>query len=361
MHPPVSDPTAPAAPTPFEALADRWLAPYLVDARDVVFTRLLARGAAQLLPLTIALYALPTPWLLAAGLPYLVFLFVGFGGPVILGLHAVTHRPLFKRPYRRFTPLLTHVMPIFLGLPPFAYHAHHVQMHHTAGNSEDDLSGTAQYQRDNPLHFLHYWARFTFFGYFHLASWLIRAGKGSQLPKILGGDLAVFTVMGLLTWWNPLATTIAFWIPFALLRFFLMAGNWTEHAFVDVDAPDDSWRNSTNLLNTPYNHRAYNAGYHLIHHLVPGLHWADAPAAYQKRLGDLAAHDSIAFDGIRNNQAIWWRLMRKDYGYLADHLVDAGGRRPTREAKIAFLKERTQRTTGQRKGLVERRERREVA
>ena len=53
-------------------------------------------------------------------MPYLAYLFIRFGGPVVLGLHAITHRPLFKRPYRGFTRLFTLVMPVFVGLPAFA-------------------------------------------------------------------------------------------------------------------------------------------------------------------------------------------------------------------------------------------------
>ena len=357
----ITDPVGPPPPTRFEAWSDGWATPYLVDPRDVVFTRLMARGITQLLPFTVALYFLPTAWVIALAVPYLAYLFIRFGGPVILGLHAITHRPLFKRPYRRWTKLFTHVMPTFMGLPAFAYHSHHVRMHHTMENSEDDLSSTAAYRRDSFPDFLHYWARFTFLGYFHLSSWLIRGDKRELVAPIILGDLAIYLLMGVLTWIHPAATIVAFWIPFTMLRFFLMAGNWTEHAFVDVDAPANPWRNSTNLMNTPYNHRAYNAGYHLIHHLVPGIHWADTVAAFEKRLPQLTENDSIVFDGIRNNQQIWWRLMRGDYGYLADHLVDLGDRRPSREEKIAFLKERTQRTVGTRKGLFERRERQAMA
>lgn len=357
----ITDPTTPAEPSAFERWVDARATPYLVDKRDVVFTRLVANIVTQLMPLTLLMFLVPTVWALALAVPYVAYLFIRFGGPVVLGLHAVTHRPLFKKRYRRLDVLMTHVVPVFFGLPPFAYRSHHVRMHHTEENSEDDLSGTGAYQRDNIWHFLHYWARFTFFGYWHLASWLIRGGKGELARNMLLGDLAIYALMGVLTFLNPVATAIVFWIPFAMLRFFLMAGNWTEHAFVDVDNPTDAYSNSTNLLNTPYNHRAYNAGYHMIHHVVPGLHWADTVPYFRKNLDMLVAHDAILFDGIRNNQQIWWRLMRHDYGYLADHLLDLDGRRPTREAKIAFLQSRVKPTVGVRKGLVERRERGVVA
>ncbi|MEQ1566550.1 MAG: fatty acid desaturase [Myxococcota bacterium] len=352
--PPLTDPLAPAAPQGLDAWVDRLALPWLVDSRDVVFTRLLARVATQIFPLALAMYLVPT-WLVAvAAVPYLAFLFVRFGGRVMLALHAVSHRPLFSKRHRGFDRVFTHLLPMFWGLPPFAYRSHHVVMHHTENNGADDLSSTLSYQRDSPRAFFHYWLRFALFGYFHMGSWLARRGDPAAFVRLMAGDLVVYAAVGGLLWLNPAATTVVFLLPFALMRVFMMVGTWSEHAFVDVDAPTNSYRNSTCLLNTPYNHNAYNAGYHLIHHLRPGLHWAETVQYFEAHLPKLVAEDAIVFDGVQNNQQIWWKLMWQDYGYLADRLVDIGGRRPTREAKIAFLQERARRTRGPRKGLLER-------
>lgn len=352
--PPITDPTAPAAPGALDRLVDAWSRDRLVDPRDVVFPRLLARVALQVAPLTVALYLVPTWAVAVAAVPYLAWVFGRFGGPVMLTLHAVTHRPLFSRRLRGLDRVFTHVLPLFLGLPPFAYRAHHVMMHHTENNGVDDLSGTIAYERDNLRHFAHYWLRFALFGYFHMQSWLDRRQKPGVFLRLAVGDLACIAAVGALFWLNPAATAVVFLIPFCLMRVFMMIGTWTEHAFVDVDAPTNSYRNSTCLLNTSYNHNAQNSGYHLIHHLKPGLHWADTVGTFEKHLPRMVAEDAIVFSGVQNNQQIWWRLMRHDYGFLADRLVDIGGRRPTREEKIAFLQERVRRTAGRRKGLLER-------
>jgi fatty acid desaturase len=354
--PTLTDPTAPPPARVLDAWSDRLCLPFLVDDRDVVFTRLVTRVVTQLLPLSIGMFLLPGTWVAVLAVPYLVYLFARFGGPTVLALHAVTHRPLFRKRHRRWDRLVTHLLPLFFGFPPFAYRSHHVLMHHKMENGRDDLSSTAAYRRDSPLHFLHYWARFTFFGYFHLITWLLRRGRSEVLWALVLGDLATHAVMLGLLYVNPPAALVVCWIPYLLLRFFLMAGNWSEHAFVDAENPSDPFRNSTNLLNTPYNHRSYNAGYHLVHHLVPGLHWADTPQYFRKHLPRLVDRDTIVFDGIRNNQEIWWCLMRGDYGHLADHLLDLGDRRPTREEKIGFLRDRVRGRAGDVKGLVTRTE-----
>ena len=69
------------------------------------------------------------------------------------------------------------------------------------------------------------------------------------------------------------------------------------------------------------------------------------------RLGE--PHDAIVFDGLGNNQTVWWCLMTKNYGKLADHLVRYPGDTRTREELIEMLKSRTQRTVGRKKGVFE--------
>lgn len=354
--PMLTDPRRPARAGWLDRLSDRCFSGFLNDPRDVVFTRTMTEVAIKLVPFTVALFLLPT-WVLPVYAPiYLAHLFVNFGGRIILGLHAVTHRPLFHRRYRWADRVWTHVLPVLVGLSPFAYYAHHRMMHHRENVSESDLSGTAEYRRDSPLHFAHYLARFAFAGYFHLTSWLVRRDRRKVAAKVLVTSALFYAAVGFGLILAPVPTLVAFVIPYVLLRFFLMAGNWSEHAFVDVQAPTDSYRNSTCLLNTRYNHRAYNAGYHLIHHIVPGLHWAEHPAYVEANVQALADHDAILFDGVSSNQQIWWRLMIGDYRYLAERLVDLGGRRPTLEAKIAFLRSRVRGVRGSRKGMLERRE-----
>jgi hypothetical protein len=348
----ITDPRAPRDPSAYEAFLDRLALPYLKDPRDVVFTRLAGRIVARVWPFALLLYVLPYWAVGLLAIPYIAHLFASFGGPMVLMLHCVTHRPIFKRA-KFMDKFITHVLPPFFGMTPGAYHSHHVLMHHVENCSEDDVSGTAFYQRDNPLHFLHYWARFTFLGYYHMTSWLWRRGKTKALRSMILVELLAFGTIGALLWLNPAATTVVFVIPWMMLRYFLMAGNWTEHAFIDVADPTNDWKNSTCLVNTRYNHNCFNSGYHLMHHRSPGLHWSENVDFFKKNLDKLTAEDSIVFNGVVNNQQIWWKLMMKDYGFLADHLVDLGNRRPTREAKIAFLKERVQKPTGPWKGLFE--------
>lgn len=354
--PALTDPRAPAAPGPLHRLSDRVFGRWLKDSRDVVFTRTATDILLFLVPFTLALYLVPTWALIVLGPLYLVHLFVNYAARITLTLHAVTHRPAFKRGLRRADHLFTTFFPALIGMPTFAYVAHHKVMHHNENVSESDLSGTAEYQRDNLLHFLHYWARFALLGYFHMTSWLLRRDMRPQAVRMIVGTVLGYTTIGVLLYLAPWPTLIAFVIPYLLMRYFLMAGNWSEHAFVDVDAPTNSMRNSVCLLNTGFNHRTANAGYHLVHHVTPGLHWSEHPAWLEAHVDELAANGAILFDGVRSNQQVWWKLMTGDYRFLAERMVDLSGRTRTVEERIALLKSRVQRRRGTMKGLFERRE-----
>lgn len=353
----ILDATTPPDPTAFDSWIDRLTKDKLVDARDVIFTRNAAHLLAVVLPMTTLIFLAP-PWLsFAIGVVYIPWLMKRWAGPYVLMVHAVTHRPLFKKRLRGLDAVITMGLAPFFGIPPTAYHPHHVLMHHKENNGPHDLSATYGYRRDRFVDFLHYWFRFAAFGHFHLASWLVRSENWSSLWRFVVGELLYLVALLGLLWLDPVAAAVVFVTPYVLLRFFLMAGNWAQHAFVDVDEPTNSYRNSTCLLNTRYNRRCYNDGYHIVHHRKPGLHWAEMPQAFLDDLPAYVRNDAIVFDGVTDNQQIWWRLMTGDYGFLADRLVDLGGPKRSRDEKIAFLQGRVQRVGEARRGLFERRER----
>ena len=47
---------------------------------------------------------------------------------------------------------------------------------------------------------------------------------------------------------NPKAATWVFLLPFAILRFALMVGNWGQHALVDETDPNFDFRTSITMI-----------------------------------------------------------------------------------------------------------------
>ncbi|MEZ4240154.1 MAG: fatty acid desaturase [Myxococcota bacterium] len=329
------------------------LALHLVrDERDLPLLRLGVLAILILGPGMAIMYALPTSWTLALTPVWLAVVFLGFGGRYLLMVHAVIHRPLFRPELRWLEHLFPSIVAIPFGCTPNSFYTHHVGMHHAEGNMEDDHSSTLGYRRDSFPQFVHYWARFFFFGYLHVPRYFkIRERRKLYLQLVMGEyTWGLLVLVGLYFDWA--ATFVTLVLPFCLIRWFMMCGNFAQHAFVDVDHADDPYRNSTVLLNTTYNRKCWNDGYHIVHHIKPNLHWSEMPAWFEAHRETFAEHDAIVFDGIQNNQQIWWLLMTHNYGKLADHLVDFKGR--TREERIAFLQSRTQRQGMAMRGFLER-------
>jgi hypothetical protein len=304
---------------------------YIRDERDLIFVRVILRMTFLVLPVCLGMYLLPPRYVAYAALPYLGYIFLGYGARYGLMLHATGHRPLFKREYQWMWQYLPWVLGPWLGHTPTSFSAHHMWMHHAENNMLGDHSTTLPYKRDSFLQFVHYWARFFFMGLIHTPRYLALRGRGKIAWRLMLGELAWIGMVAVAFYVNWAAALLTLVVPWFMMRWLMMAGNFAQHAFVDVNAG--------------YNEKAYNDGYHIVHHERPALHWSEMPGWFEDHLDKMIARDAVVFDGLTDNQAVWFLLMTKNYDKLARHLVDFKGR--THEEKIAFLKSRVQRTRGE--------------
>ena len=346
----ITDPQC-EGPHSFNAV-ERLVLPLLKDPRDMIFVRTAALMSVVVMPCAALLFFLPWWGVFALALPYIGLVFAGFAGRYGLMLHAVGHRPIFKKKVHFLNWYITVLMTPLTGHTYTSFASHHIHMHHAENNMLGDGSTTLTYVRDDFGQFVHYWARFFFFSYLHMPIYYFRRRKGRIWWLMMAGELGWFATAALAIWINWAAGLVVIVLPLLMMRWFLMCGNFAQHSFVDVDDADNPFRNSTNLTNTRYNHKCYNDGYHIVHHLDAGMHWSEMPGFYLRNIEEFARQDAIVFDGIRDNQQIWFLLMTKNYDKLANHLVNFHDR--THEEKVAFLKDRVRRTTGVRKGLLYR-------
>ena len=91
-----------------------------------------------------------------------------------------------------------------------------------------------------------------------------------------------------------------------------------------------------------YNHKCWNDGYHISHHLKPALHWTDHPAHFRQNLAQYASNQAIVFEGIHFLH-IFCYLMGKRYDLLARHFVELAHPQRSEGEVIALLRTRTQR------------------
>ncbi len=345
-----SDPRSPG-PGPRNTV-ERWFVARLKDPRDLRFVRVSIRLTLKVTFATGLLLSFDLPTWVALAWPLILFA-SGDAGRYSLMLHAVSHRPLFRRSARTWEAYIPWVLGPFFGHTPGSFYVHHMGMHHPENNMLADQSSTLMYQRDSWLHFLHYWGRFFVVGAPHLLRYLRLRNRHKLARRFVRGEIAWAVGVLALLLWKPVAALALFGVPFCLMRFFMMTGNWSQHAFVDVDDPDNCYRNSTVLADAPYNHNCYNDGYHIVHHIRPAMHWTEMPDWFVAHREEFGRQDAVVFQGVTNNQVIFWWLMTQQWGRLADHVVDLpGAPSRTRAQKVAWLQDRTRRRVRHPRGFL---------
>lgn len=322
---------------------DKWLISLINDERDLPFIYLCLQIMFFVIPLGIILF---TPllhgwmWTTAAWI-YVLSVLLYFMGPFTLMLHNTSHNALFRRKNDWANSLIPWVIGPFFGQSPETYFSHHVGMHHAENNLKDDCSSTMGYQRDSLRCFLQYYLHFFFIGLIELAGYFQRKKRKKLMRKVIRGELSFFVLCILLSLFNWQATLVVFVVPFILTRFAMMAGNWGQHAFIDVNQSGNSYLNSITCINSGYNRKCFNDGYHIGHHISPKMHWTEMPADFIANKAAYGQQRSIVFEGI-DFFFIWLLLMLKQYHVLAKHMVNVGYTFNSDEELIAFLKSRTQ-------------------
>jgi hypothetical protein len=332
--PEVTDPTA--VPRPLWPALDRVFSRWVHDPRDTIFVRLSFTIVLVLVPLAVLLFV-RFHWLLGAA--YLAIVFGLFIDRYTLMLHCVSHRPLYAR-HRWLNQLILAVMGPLMGQTPNSYYGHHIGMHHPENNLFDDLSTTMPYQRDSFLHFLRYWARFFFRTVFELPAYLRKKGRHKLARRTFTGEFLFHGLWIGLAFVEWRATLVVLLVPFIAMRILMMCGNWGQHAFIDPARPANPLVNSITCINTRYNRRCFNDGYHIGHHVKANRHWTEMPTDFLAERERYAREGAIVFDGIDFFQ-VWMILMLGRYDWLADRVVHLGGPMMSRDEVIALLRSRT--------------------
>jgi fatty acid desaturase len=292
------------------------------------------------LPCAIVLIAMGTfSWWLAVA--YWLGVGLLFLDRYILMLHCVSHRPLFKKPFRLLNAYIPIVLGSFCGETPETYFGHHLGMHHKEGNGVADLSTTMPYRRDSFRHWLHYLVTFLCFGFPTLVHYLWSRGRTRLARRVLVAEPLYWTMVALVAvfaGWQ--GAVVVFVVPVLLVRTLMMIGNWGQHSFVDPTDALNSYRNSITCINTRYNRRCFNDGYHIVHHLAPAMHYTQMAAEFEENRARYGAADAIVFDGLDYFQ-VWLCLMTGRISRLARAFVRLPGAPVRTEGEvIALLKSR---------------------
>jgi len=315
-----------------------WASRLVNDPRDTVFIGLMGQCAALSL-LGVGLFFVgPAVWWVAP--IYWGALALGLLDRFTLMLHCTSHRPLFRPEHRWKNEIIPWVLAPFFGQTPKTYFAHHMGMHHREENLEADLSSTMRFQRDRFSHWLRYYARFLFLCMFDLTRYFGERGRDRLRRDVIVGEGGYALVMAGLLLVNPAATVVVFLVPLLLIRTLMMIGNWGQHAFIAREHPDDPHLASITCINSRYNRRCFNDGYHIGHHVAARTHWTEYPVELEANVAEYARKDAIVFEGI-DFFIVWVLLMTGSWRRLARAYVRLpGAPERTEDEIIALLKER---------------------
>lgn len=313
---------------------DRWIASALVHPQDAFVVRHLLRLMA------IAAFAAWAQFHLAWWSTTAVYVAIVLNGETIgRFLHILSHRKLFRSRFAGLNTALTWIVSPWIGEPPCLFASEHVANHHAQDNGLEDLGCTRPYQRDSWAGLGRYLLDFFVggSGAFGLARLFGRRRGGRVWRRRFYLGQAIF--------WSLVLTRLRFdWVaavtllivPYLFVQAFNRANNWTEHAFINPERPDDPLGNAYTIVDSRFNTGVgYNEGYHAAHHLRPGLPNHLWPKAFRDRVEDYQAADHLVFQGTGAND-IFFMLMFKDYKGLAKHYVPWPDR-PRSEAEVIDL------------------------
>jgi len=260
-----------------------------------------------------------------------------FKGRFGLMLHCICHRKLFKKDYTWLFHYIIWIVCPFFGHTPETYFAHHMGMHHVENNMKEDASSTLPYQRDSLRGFLSYLGRFLFMGVADTFMYFFSRKRKKFYMRLTAGEFSFYLFCIGMSFVNFQATLLIFIIPFLFARIVMMLGNWTQHAFVNLDDLED---NTINCINTKYNQMCWNDGYHAIHHIRPAMHYTEIPGEFMKTRDEMARKKILVFDGVHYLHIFIW-LMTKRYDKLAQNLVNINNMFSSEEEAIRVMRERT--------------------
>jgi len=328
-------------PRPLRAL-ERIIAAIVHDPRDLPFVWLIAAVSATVVPAAVLLMIEPNfSWWAASA--YLLVVIGVCHARFLAMYHYMAHRPLFTRRTAFLEQYVNWILGPLFGVPPNAYYAHHILMHHVENNQEGDLSSTMRYQRDSFRDFLHYFLNVLNGAYYQLPIYLLRRKRYRMARYVFIGGFSYLALIAVAACFNWKAALVVYIIPWAVAMVGFCTTTWGAHAFIDPTAPDNIYRGAVICLNTLYNRVAFNDGYHIVHHVKPSLHWTEMPEEFLANRATYAREGAIIFQKL-DYPAIVFLLMTKRYDVLARHCVHLDTRR-SEEETVAILRGRTAKFT----------------
>lgn len=173
------------------------------------------------------------------------------------------------------------------GIPLEFYREHHVRNHHQYSQRFDsqatDWSSTFGFEGtrfpDVPVSKLYYVLTFPILTIATSVISLLRAPGSLALKRFVVSFIVVSMAAGYLIWINPLGFLLFFVLSWTIVTLGHGFNNYDHHAGCTMEDDYNSANESLSLFDRKL---GFNIGYHIEHHMKPGLHWSQLPVYHEE-------------------------------------------------------------------------------
>jgi hypothetical protein len=252
-----------------------------------------------------------------------------------------SHTGLYKEPYNK---VLRYVwnwwIGFFYGVCPATFAIGHTKNHHKYNNGPLDILSTGDMQRDSFWNWVRYIPRFFLYALNITTIQQFYAEGNIQLVNQMFYGSAIYWLGVFMVYkCSPLFCLAYVIYPLFEQTILLCAINWSWHAMIDPDEPDNQFVNSMTLFGDQVN--VLNEDYHVVHHQYPAAHWKDHPDLYELNKADYVDKNGKIASMFNDTHAMemFFLCMLGEYEKLAEKFVDPTGKL-TMEEKIQMMKDR---------------------
>jgi beta-carotene hydroxylase len=198
--------------------------------------------------------------------------------------HNHAHIPIFHR--ASLNELLGWMCFLSNGVPLEFYEVHHVRNHHRfnqkVGATEHDWSSlydfAGAHYPDKPVGLAYYVLTFPIITSCHCLLAILRAPGSKMFRRFVRSVAVVALCSAALLWLHPWKFALFCALPWAVVSFAMGRNNYSHHVGCAMTTAYDS----ANVNLRPYSRLfGFNIGYHVAHHLRPGLHWSLLPGLHE--------------------------------------------------------------------------------
>jgi len=232
---------------------------------------------------------------------------------------------------------------MFFGVLPATFAYGHSINHHRYNNNKFDVITTSDKPRDNFANWVAYLPRYFLYATnISTVAQFSREANWKVVFKVIVGSAWFLGWIVLCGFFVSPAFSLAYVaFPFFEAGILLAAVNWSWHAFVDPNDPENEYVQSITILDGTIN--VLNEDSHVVHHQYPGAHWTEHPGHVEKRWESYIENRASCF---RKTHAfeVFGMSVARDYDALARKFVDLRGERDgsplTHEERVKLMKER---------------------